>query len=321
MYDQYYEEMMRRMRVPQVPQTPGNPMPPLKGAGNMPTTAALPYPDTGPMNPPPMTPPMEGPSMPQLPPQGSPKAAAIRGAPLEEIQVQGQRVTPSSGMVAGMEGQQGMPQGPTPEMIAKMSQGIEAEQAGIDRQRKVADQMRGRRAPQGREVGPIGVYMGPNWGESLGYAAEQIGAGLVDRSASKKDAGLQKKRDEIRTAEAEYAESLRKQGLEREDKEIARQQANADRTFNQNAAQAAARLEAEAEMNALDHEQALELERLKQDAKPKVPPGATKEDKKTINASSGRIENLRKTRSQYDMGLEALEEGARTGPILSLIHI
>lgn len=99
--------------------------------------------------------------------------------------------------------------------IDAMSQDISGAERAAGAQRAFAQQLRGRAAPQGKTVGPSGLYVGPNWGESLEFATNQLAAGYMGRKANEKDAAL----DEQRTAKLRA--------------EIAQAQANKDRTFGQ----------------------------------------------------------------------------------------
>lgn len=84
----------------------------------------------------------------------------------------------SSGMTPGM-GQAGAID---PTLLARAGVDTSTQKAKLARQGKYADMLRGREMPKGREVGPLGVYMGPNWGETLAGAMNPVIAGVMDRS-------------------------------------------------------------------------------------------------------------------------------------------
>tara|TARA_R110000765_G_scaffold300721_1_gene395261 strand:+ start:427 stop:1905 length:1479 start_codon:yes stop_codon:yes gene_type:complete len=78
---------------------------------------------------------------------------------------------------------------------------IEGRQRISDNQRKYAQSLRGGAAPQGRTAGPLDVYYGPNIGESLAYATDQMVGGYMEGKADKEDAAI----DEARQLEKALA--------------------------------------------------------------------------------------------------------------------
>jgi len=97
---------------------------------------------------------------------------------------------------------------PTPSSVAQAAQRISGQERGIESQRAAAAAMRGKAMPDGRTVGPSNIYIGPNWGETLGYVANQVGGGLMARGANKKDTALDAQRTKQAQAEAQYAAQL-----------------------------------------------------------------------------------------------------------------
>ena len=67
-------------------------------------------------------------------------------------------------------------------------------------QRAYAESLRGREMPRGQSVGPLDVYVQPNWAESLQGALNPVIGGLVDRSANKKEDALSEKRTALNKA-------------------------------------------------------------------------------------------------------------------------
>ena len=97
---------------------------------------------------------------------------------------------------------------PTPSSVAQAAQRISGQERGIESQRAAAAAMRGKAMPDGRTVGPSNIYIGPNWGETLGYVANQVGGGLMASGANKKDTALDAQRTKQAQAEAQYAAQL-----------------------------------------------------------------------------------------------------------------
>lgn len=122
---------------------------------------------------------------------------------------------PAAPMTAGMSSPSvptslGAPQernamGLTPQQMRQMSYDPSADQGRVDSQRAYAQSLRGKDAPQGREVGPLGVYMAPNWGESLQYAGEQVLGGLAQRKANEQSDEISRKTGLAKAAEATAA--------------------------------------------------------------------------------------------------------------------
>ncbi len=65
----------------------------------------------------------------------------------------------------------------------------------VKSQRDYANMLRGKAAPKGKTVGPSGLYVAPNWGESLEYAVNQGLGGYMAGRANKADARLSKIRE------------------------------------------------------------------------------------------------------------------------------
>jgi hypothetical protein len=71
---------------------------------------------------------------------------------------------------------------------------IEGRQRISDSQRDYANQLRGKGMPKGREVGPLDVYVQPNWAESLEGAVNQGLGGYMAGQANKEDRAIDKER-------------------------------------------------------------------------------------------------------------------------------
>ena len=132
------------------------------------------------------------------------------GRPTEEermVQAMAQgRMSPNSGMVAGMK----LPMAQmTPERAEAMNPDLTAAENNVERQRAMADTMRGGVDTKGKEVGPLDVYMGPNWGEIAADFGLKVGSGLMDRQANKADKEVGKKRQEAVLEKAMYDEQQR----------------------------------------------------------------------------------------------------------------
>ena len=67
---------------------------------------------------------------------------------------------------------------------------IAAGERGVNSSRKLAAAMRGKPLNQGKSVGPSGIYVGPNWGETIENLTNQLGSGYMDYQANKADAVL-----------------------------------------------------------------------------------------------------------------------------------
>ncbi len=97
-----------------------------------------------------------------------------------------------SGMQSGYAAPQSQGQ---PDFIADKNKGtVEGRQRSSDNMRDYANALRGKSAPQGRTAGPLNVYYGPNIGESLGYAGEQLMGGYMAGKANKEDVKIDKAR-------------------------------------------------------------------------------------------------------------------------------
>ena len=82
------------------------------------------------------------------------------------------------------------------------------QQAAVDTQRKLAQGMRGSQSPQGKTVGPLDVYVAPNWGEVVGDVAMKLGGGDLERRAGIRGAEIDQKRTEQAAAALDYKEGL-----------------------------------------------------------------------------------------------------------------
>lgn len=76
------------------------------------------------------------------------------------------------------------------EAMRMRSQDFSGEERAIEAQMAMAEQMRTGKSPQGRTVGPLDVYVGPNWGEVAGDFATKIAGGYFGKKAAEKDADL-----------------------------------------------------------------------------------------------------------------------------------
>lgn len=80
-----------------------------------------------------------------------------------------------------------------------------------------ANALRGAEMPQGRNVGPLDVYMGPNWGESLAAAARPVMAGLMQRGIKEDAKGLSKAREDATQAQNDLEQMDLEDARRRED--------------------------------------------------------------------------------------------------------
>jgi hypothetical protein len=71
---------------------------------------------------------------------------------------------------------------------------IEGRQRISDSQRDYANQLRGKGMPKGKTVGPLDVYVGPNWAESLEGAVNQGLGGYLAGKANREDRDIDKAR-------------------------------------------------------------------------------------------------------------------------------
>lgn len=92
----------------------------------------------------------------------------------------------ASPMTAGMA-----PTGGAPQDFSGQERQVAAQMA-------MANQMRGTPRAQGRNVGPSGIYAGPNWGDMAADAANQLAGAYMMKKAGQADAAL----DEARGLEA-----------------------------------------------------------------------------------------------------------------------
>lgn len=99
------------------------------------------------------------------------------------------------------------------------------QQAAVDTQRKLAQGMRGSQSPQGKTVGPLDVYVAPNWGEVVGDVAMKLGGGDLERRAGIRGAEIDQKRTEQAAAALDYTEGLTTEEREYEAQQTALQQA------------------------------------------------------------------------------------------------
>ena len=98
----------------------------------------------------------------------------------------GSRMSPNAGMTSAYVDQSA----PAEAAKAASAQSFTGREGKIKSQRSYADSLRGRAAPQGMTAGPLGVYYGPNIGQSLEYAASQLAGGYMDRKANEADIEL-----------------------------------------------------------------------------------------------------------------------------------
>ena len=112
----------------------------------------------------------------------------------------------------------------------------------IDSQRKMAQKMRGQGPAQGREVGPLGVYMAPNWAEALSGAVTPAIGGYMEGQANRKDEDLDAERTMQKVAlyKAKEAEQARTEAIEAERFGITSDQNQQKIIIAENAAKAAA---------------------------------------------------------------------------------
>lgn len=82
----------------------------------------------------------------------------------------------------------------TQDMLEAQAIDLSGPERSVARQQAVADQLRGSEAPQGRTVGPSNIYVAPNWGDTLGYAAKQVAGGYLGKKANEADQALQGQR-------------------------------------------------------------------------------------------------------------------------------
>jgi hypothetical protein len=95
---------------------------------------------------------------------------------------------------------------------------IEGRQRISDSQRDYANQLRGKGMPQGKTVGPLDVYVGPNWAESLEGAVNQGLGGYMAGKANREDRAIDKERQLEKTIlkEETDAEKARVAGIDAE---------------------------------------------------------------------------------------------------------
>ena len=123
---------------------------------------------------------------------------------------------------------------------------IAAGERGVNSARKLAAAMRGKPLNQGKSVGPSGIYVGPNWGETIENLTNQLGSGYMDYQANKADAVL----DPLRKADSETQRGLDAAVLQRE---IDNENRGISRDFRDEE-----RINAEIEVNAANRKEDLE---------------------------------------------------------------
>ena len=97
------------------------------------------------------------------------------------------------------------------------SQDLTGMENKIKSQRAYAESLRGREMPKGRSVGPLDVYVQPNWGETLQGALNPVIGGLVNRAANRDEAETSTKRSALNKAQAKYdAEVLERQEVRKD---------------------------------------------------------------------------------------------------------
>ena len=135
----------------------------------------------------------------------------------------------------------------------------------IERARKLAQGLRGTQmGMEGKTVGPLGVYHGPNIGEIIGGAAQRIGGGLMDRSTNKREAEVEALRKAKAQAEADAAAEARRYDIGRDIK--------SDEQYDARLAAEAAQREADAAWRQRAEERAMREEE-RQKAKDKLKEG------------------------------------------------
>ena len=102
------------------------------------------------------------------------------------------------------------------EAMRMRSQDFSGEERAIEAQMAMAEQMRTGKSPQGRTVGPLDVYVGPNWGEVAGDFATKIGGGYFGKKAAEKDAALDERRTDVRLGKSMIEEQRYQTGDARE---------------------------------------------------------------------------------------------------------
>lgn len=74
------------------------------------------------------------------------------------------------------------------------NQDFTSQENNIQAMRAYANSLRGSPMPEGRTVGPSNIYVGPNWGETLGHAAQQVMGGYMAGQANEREAALGEER-------------------------------------------------------------------------------------------------------------------------------
>jgi hypothetical protein len=103
-------------------------------------------------------------------------------------------------------------QSSTPGGLSSAAQGatrdLSGQEAAIKQQQAYANSMRGGAAPEGRNVGPSGIYVGPNWGKQVGYLAKQAMGGYAAAQANKADQALAPQRQQKAMDMLRYQQQL-----------------------------------------------------------------------------------------------------------------
>jgi len=190
----------------------------------------------------------------------------------------------------------------------------------IANQRAMAKQMMGREGPQGRTVGPYGLYMGPNIGDVLSSAASKLGGGLLAREAAKDAKELEGERAESALAKSTLAAN-RQQFEDAKEKqryleEVAREEAReaeAKRRFEAQQTQERDRWEAEERNRIAKEERSEELRQAKTNASVLTEIGDEIKDEadskreradKLIDASQKRVREAEEAKAEGDSKTE-----------------
>ena len=82
---------------------------------------------------------------------------------------------------------------------------LSGQERRLDRMQQYAAQLRNRQTPQGRTVGPSGIYVAPTWSENLAGAASKLAGGYLGGRALQQDRELDPQRAAKTTAGAGLA--------------------------------------------------------------------------------------------------------------------
>ena len=200
---------------------------------------------------------------------------------------------------------------------------VEGRQAGVDAQRKIAEGLRGRGAPKGRTAGPYDVYYGPNIGETLAHAGEQLMGGYMEGQANEEAADIDIQRGlekaaalEAAQAEKDAAEAIRTDQLTYDRGRDTASDTAAGKKEETRLAENKTAAKVKIEEARLDHERAVELEKIKQEGRDKKKPlpkeiAALESDKVSRKTGIDKAANF----------LKAFNSGASSGQTESLMDI